>query len=391
MPDSPHGEGQPPGRQPGHGQFPFTRVLVSFARELRTAGLNAGTGDAVAFCAATATLDPTDLLDLYWAGRVTLVTRGDQIPVYDQVFRRYFLGEAGPARELLMLSPSSVAESQAFLEMPETGQGEEQPGQEAVLGWLASDVDALKRKSFAACTPEELAALRRIMARIRLTPPRRRTRRTTTASAGRLPDLRRTVRETMRMHGEPAELYWRRRKLRLRPLILILDISGSMADYSRNLLQFAYSAKRAAARVEVFCFGTRLTRLTRALAQKNPDTALEQAARAAFDWEGGTRIGASLDAFVRDWGRRGLCRGGVVVICSDGLDRGDPEVLATAMERLARLSHRLVWMNPHKGADPAFRPSTVGMMLAAPHIDLLLSGHDLRSLEELAALLPALN
>ena len=124
---------------------------------------------------------------------------------------------------------------------------------------------------------------------------------------------------------------------------------------------------------------------------KNPDTALEQAAQAVIDWEGGTRIGTSLEAFVRERGRRGLCRGGVVVICSDGLDRGDPEVLDQAMARLQRLSHRVVWMNPHKGADQAFRPSTLAMMVVAPHVDLLLSGHDLRSLEELAALLPAMN
>jgi uncharacterized protein len=164
-----------------------------------------------------------------------------------------------------------------------------------------------------------------------------------------------------------------------------------MADYSRNLMQFAYSANRAASRVEVFCFGTRLTRITRALQTRRPDDALARAAQSVFDWEGGTRIGESLDAFVKDWGRRGICRGGVVVICSDGLDRGDPDVLATAMERLSRLCHTLVWMNPHKGNDANFRPSTVGMMAAAPHIDLLLSGHDLSSLEELAALLPTLN
>jgi uncharacterized protein with von Willebrand factor type A (vWA) domain len=255
---------------------------------------------------------------------------------------------------------------------------------------MASDVEALRSKSFAACTPEELAALRRIMTRIRLTPPRRRTRRMVSASSGRQPDLRRMVRESLRLHGDPAQLAFRRRRVKLRPLILILDISGSMADYSRNLLQFAYSARRAAPRVEVFCFGTRLTRLTKALQTRRPDDALERAARAVFDWEGGTRIGESLDSFVRDWGRRGLCRGGVVVICSDGLDRGDPAVLAAAMERLSRLCHTLVWMNPHKGNDPAFRPSTLGMMAAAPHIDRLLSGHDLDSLEELAALLPAL-
>jgi uncharacterized protein with von Willebrand factor type A (vWA) domain len=199
------------------------------------------------------------------------------------------------------------------------------------------------------------------------------------------------VRESLRMHGEPAQLAWRQRKIRLRPLILILDVSGSMADYSRHLLQFAYSAKRATARVEVFCFGTRLTRITRALDHRKPDDALERAASAVFDWEGGTRIGASLDAFVRDWGRRGLTRGGIVVICSDGLDRGDPETLATAMQRLQRLSYRVVWMNPHKGNDPNFRPTTLGMMAAAPSIDLILSGHDLSSLEELATLLPTLN
>jgi len=193
------------------------------------------------------------------------------------------------------------------------------------------------------------------------------------------------------MHGEPARMFWRERRLRLRPLILILDVSGSMADYSRHLLQFAYSARHAAGKVEVFCFGTRLTRITRALEHRQPDSALELAARAVVDWDGGTRIGASLDTFVRRWGRGGMCRGGVVVICSDGLDRGDPELLAASMERLSRLSHRIVWLNPHKGSNPAFRPSAVGMMVAAPHVDLLLSGHDLASLEELAAALPALN
>jgi hypothetical protein len=255
---------------------------------------------------------------------------------------------------------------------------------------MASDVDALRHKSFAACTPEELAALRRIMARIRLTPPRRRTRRTVAGPDGRAPDLRRTIRASMRAYGEPAELYWRQRKVRLRPLILILDISGSMADYSRSLLQFAHTAKHAAAKVEVFCFGTRLTRITGALAHRSPDQALAEAALQVCDWEGGTRIGASLDTFVRDHGRRGLARGGIVVVCSDGLDRGDPAVLDAAMERLSRLCHRLVWMNPHKGDNADFRPSTLGMMVAAEHTDLVLSGHDLRSLEELAALLPKL-
>jgi uncharacterized protein len=366
----------------------FVGVLVNFARELRSAGLAVGSGDVLTYCEAMAPLDPSDLLDLYWAGRTTLVTRHDNIATYDEVFRRFFLGAAAPAPQMLMVKARVIAESQAMLAVPATdpdGAGHEEG---AMLGVMASDADALKRKSFAACTPEELAALRRIMARMRLTPPKRRTRRTIAAPYGRSPDMRRTVRESMRTHGEPVELFWRQRRVRMRPLILILDISGSMADYSRNLLQFAYSAKRATSKVEVFCFGTRLTRVTKALDHRRPDHALELAAKAVLDWEGGTRIGDSLDAFVRDWGRRGLCRGGIVVICSDGLDRGDPGVLSSAMERLSRLSHRVVWMNPHKGDNLAFRPSTLGMMVAAPHIDLMLSGHDLRSLEEFATLLP---
>jgi len=369
-------------------------VLTGFGRELRAAGLAVGSGDILTFCAAMEPLDPTDLVDLYWAGRTTLISKRDDIPGYDEVFRRYFLGGADPVRELVTLRARVESEAEAILAAPATSPDPEGEREEAVLGLMASDVEALKRKSFAACTPEELAALRRIMARIRLTPPRRRTRRTQPAASGRTPDLRRMVRESLRLHGEPARLAWRRRRVRLRPLILILDISGSMADYSRSLMQFAYSANRAAgsvSRVEVFCFGTRLTRITRALETRRPDQALERAAAAVLDWEGGTRIGESLEEFVRTWGRRGLCRGGVVVICSDGLDRGDPGVLAAAMERLSRLCHTLVWMNPHKGSDKTFRPSTVGMLAAAPHIDVLLSGHDLASLEELAALLPTLN
>jgi len=379
------------------GDDPFSSVLVGFARELRAAGLRVGTGDVLTYFAAMTPLDPTDLVDLYWAGRATLLSGHEDEGVYDQVFRRYFLGEDAPARSQLMLSVQSVAEAEAALVMPGTEPGPEEDEERPALGWMASGVDALKNRSFTACTPDELAALRRIMTRMRLTPPRRRTRRTRPARAGTEPDMRATIRASMRMHGEPpGQLFFRQRKTKLRPLILILDVSGSMADYSRHLLQFAHTARHAAARattgrVEVFCFGTRLTRITRELAHQRVDAALDEAARTVVDWDGGTRIGQSLDTFVRKWGRNGLCRGGVVVICSDGLDRGDPEVLAKAMERLDRLCHRIVWLNPHKGDDRDFRPSTLGMMVAAPHIDLLLSGHDLASLEELAGLLPTLN
>ena len=379
-------------RQPG--DAPLTGVLVGFARELRSAGLTVGTGDVLTYFAAMTPLDPTDLVDLYWAGRAALLSRHEDQGVYDRVFATYFLGADAAARSQLLLTAQSVAEAEAALVMPGTEPGPEEDEERPVLGWMASGVDALKHRSFTACTPGELAALRRIMTRMRLTPPRRRTRRTRTSQAARgtEPDPRATIRASMRMHGEPpGRLFFAERKTKLRPLILILDVSGSMADYSRHLLQFAHTASQAAARVEVFCFGTRLTRITRELAHQRVDAALEEAARTVVDWDGGTRIGQSLDTFVRKWARGGLCRGGVVVICSDGLDRGDPEVLAKAMERLDRLCHRIVWLNPHKGDNRDFRPSTLGMMVAAPHIDLLLSGHDLASLEELAGTLPTLN
>jgi uncharacterized protein with von Willebrand factor type A (vWA) domain len=364
---------------------PFTGLLVGFARALRAAGLTVGTGDVLTYCSAMGPLDPADLTDLYWAGRVTLVNRRDNIAAYDVVFRRYFLDEGGAAGGGLTL-PAAASGSAVGAELVQPSAPSEETSNEerAVLGLLASDVDVLKRRSFAACTPAELAALRRIMARMRLTPPLRRMRRTRPAPSGRALDMRAMIRRSMRAHGEPGEPVFRQRRVRPRPLILVLDVSGSMADYSRHLLQFAHTARHSAARVEVFCFGTRLTRITRVLSHRRPDLALAAAGQLVADWEGGTRIGESLDALVRTSGRAGLCRGGVVIICSDGLDRGDPEVLAKAMERLSRLCYRIVWLNPHKGASSSFRPSTLGMMVAAPHIDLLLSGHDLASLEELA-------
>ncbi len=369
----------------------FIGMLVGFGDALRDAGVPIGSGDVLTYCAAMALLDPADVLDLYWAGRTSLVSRRDHIPVYDRVFRSHFLDQPeqaqGPAGAILK---QSLIENQSVIEVPSAEPPQPGKEEEARLGLMASDIEIWRNKAFSACTDEELAALRRIMNQIRVIPPRRRSRRTTQSRAGSRPDLRRTVRTTMRTHGEPSELFWRQRRLKTRPLVLILDVSGSMAEYSRNLLQFAYSTRRAATKVEVFCFGTRLTRITRALERRRPDDALDEAAKSVFDWEGGTRIGHAIDTFVRQWGRRGMSRGAIVVICSDGLDRGDPALLAAAMERLSRLCHKVVWMNPHKGNDPEFIPTTLGMMVAAPYIDLILSGHDLASLEELAERLPEL-
>ena len=369
----------------------FVTVLVEFGRALRSKGLAIGSGDIMTYCAAMTPLDPTDLVDLYWAGRTTMIMRREDLIVYNEVFRSFFLASDSPVQQMLKVKAQSAAEAEVPFEIPATEPSGKEQEEEALLGLMASNVETLKHRSFSECTDEELAAIRRIMARIKFTPPKRRTRRTKTARGGRKPDMRRTIRESMRTHGEMVDLYWRRRRVRLRPLILILDVSGSMSDYSRALLQFAYSAKRASQKVEVFCFGTRLTQVTKPLHTRKPDEALERAAKLVVDWEGGTRIGDSIDHFVRKWARRGMCRGGVVVICSDGLDRGDPELLSDSMERLSRLCHNIVWMNPHKGNNADYKPQTVGMMAAEPHIDVLLSGHDLSSLEELATLLPKLS
>lgn len=374
-------------------------TLTGFGRALRDAGLSLGPGDTMVFCAAAAVLDPTDLVDLYWAGRTSLVARREDIATYDEVFRRYFLGEDGPAERVLEF----VARTHAGLvDVPSTDpppasteDDTDQPEEERELGRAGSDVAVLRNKSFAACTPEELAAVRRLLARLRLTPPRRRTRRSRPARRGRRPDLRGTVRRSMRRQGELVELRWRRRRTRVRPLVLVLDVSGSMAEHSRALLQFAWSARRAAGpatsgprKVHVYCFGTRLACLTVPLRHRSPDAALRNAGREVVDWEGGTRIGSSLDELVRTAGRRGLTRGAVVVICSDGLDRGDPAALAAAMERLSRQCHRIVWCHP--GLVDGRAPRTVGMLAAEPWIDVLVPGRDLSSLTELADLLPRL-
>jgi uncharacterized protein with von Willebrand factor type A (vWA) domain len=226
--------------------------------------------------------------------------------------------------------------------------------------------------------------LRKLMARMRVTPPRRRTHRTTRSRRSATLDMRRMARDTMRALGEPRDLAYKERKHKLRPLVLILDVSGSMADYSRNLLQFAYSARRANAKVDVFCFGTRLSRITKELDRRDADAAMRMAGENVLDWDGGTRIGDSLREFTREARRSRLGRGAIVVICSDGLDRGDPQALEEAMEILSRIAYRVIWVNPHKGDAPVYVPASLGMIVANPYIDEVHSGHNLASLEQLA-------
>jgi uncharacterized protein len=341
-------------------------VLAAFGRALRAEGLPVGPGRVASFCRAAALLSPGDL---YWAGRATLVARRDEIPVYDRVFRSFFGGdEAQAASQRRRPADTVVVEEEVA---------------------LASPIELLRRKSFARCSPDELAQLAALMERLRLAVPARRSRRVAPSRSG-LPDLRRTLRRSFRTAGEPLERRFRARRRRTRRVVLVLDVSGSMADYSRALLVFAHAALRTDRRWEAFCFGTRLTRVTRALAVSRPDEALERAAEEVVDWNGGTRIGECLKTLLDDYGHRGLVRGAVVVFCSDGLEVGDPELLAEQMARLSRLAYRVIWLNPLKG-DEAYEPLARGMNAALPYVDVFAAGHNLESLEDLGAELTRLD
>lgn len=349
--------------------------LVAFGRALRAEGVPAGTGRVRRFCEAAALLQGRDL---YWAGLATLVARRDDIPVYDRVFRAFFGDDetppVPPPPPATARMPSAVA--------PVGGEGEDggdARGKPALA--LASSVELLKRKSFARLSQEELAQLAGLMLRMRLDAPLRRSRRRRPARAG-APDLRSTLRRSFRTGGEPLDRAWRRRRHVRRRLVLVLDVSGSMADYSRALLMFAHAALRADPRWEAFCFGTRLTRLTKAVEAADPNEALRRAAEGVFDWDAGTRIGESLRHLLADFAD--VVRGSVVVVCSDGLETGDPELLREQMARLARLAHSVVWLNPLQ-EHPDYEPLARGMKAALPHVDVFASGHDLASLEALGA------
>lgn len=363
-------------------------ALTDFARELRSVGLLVGLGQVTSYCQALARLDPADLRDLYWAGRACLVSRQPDLATYDEVFAHHFLHDRQPG--VLLKIEGAVPKGEVVgVDLRGSAAARPRNPLEPPSGAAASEIEILRNKDFAACSDEELEALRRLMSEVLVTTPMRKVRRTERARSGEQPDLRTALRDAIRADGIVFPHRWRRRRTKPRSLVLLLDISGSMAEYSRALLQFAHTASRGPGRVEVFCFGTRLTRISDALRERNSDEALASAAHAVLDWEGGTMIGQSLRDYNRTWGRRSGFRGSVVLICSDGLERGDPGVLSDEMARLGRLSHRVIWVNPLK-SDPGFEPATRGMRAALPRIDVLLSGHNLASLQELAALLPAL-
>jgi uncharacterized protein with von Willebrand factor type A (vWA) domain len=249
------------------------------------------------------------------------------------------------------------------------------------LGVAASNEEVLREKRFDALAPDELAQLYRLMSRLEIATPTRRTRRAERGRHGERLDMRRTLRGSMRTAGDPIRLARRRRRVIRRRVVMLCDISGSMEPYARAYLQFLTCAAGSGPNAEAFVFATRLTRLTRALRSRSPERALQRAAAAAPDWSSGTRIGDALKAFNDRHGRRGMARGALVVILSDGWERGDPALVAREMERLSRLAYRIVWVNP-RAASSGFSPRAGGMAAALPHCDALVSGHSLAALDE---------
>ncbi len=369
----------------------FDEIFVEFGQELRVAGLSVGTDDVLSFCQGVSQLDPSDLVDVYWSGRSTLVKRKDHLDIYTRIFRRFFLNEENNKAQDTKMKFKSSTNTQAVLDIPDVESGSPGSAEEEIkMGLISSTSEIYRNKSFKECNPEELASLRRMISKFKLSTPKRVTRRISSNSKGSKIHMRKMVREFMRRHGEIKEISYIKRRKKLRPLIFILDVSGSMADYSRNLIQLAYSARKANSRVEVFCFGTRLTRITKSLEKRNPDEAMRIAGQAVLDWDGGTRIGESISSFIKGWGRDGMSRGAIIVICSDGLDRGDPKILEEAMSKLSRLSYKIIWMNPHKGDSMKFEPNTLAMIVCDPFIDLVVSGHNLESLEQFTKNLTAI-
>lgn len=360
--------------------------MVTFGRVLREAGLEVGPGR---IADALTALDEVDLSrqdDVYWSLRATLVTRFEEIQPFDRAFNAWFL--RAPVVPPTRVRSAHLPKAGAARRADPVHDGEGSNGEDRLeVGWSAAEV--LRHRDFAAMTPEEFAQARALMRKLATIRPSRRSRRLRSHRRGRQLDLRRLARRSLASAGEPIARSFRRRIQVSRRLVILCDISGSMEAHTRALLLFMHAAVEAR-RVEVFAFGTRLTRLTGALRTRDPEQALEAAAATVVDWAGGTLIGASLKRFNDEWGRRALSRGAIVVIISDGWERQDPDLVRREMARLSRTAYAVIWVNPLKGSID-YQPLSGGMRAALPYVDRFLPGHNLASLEDLADTLSAID
>jgi uncharacterized protein len=383
----------------------LAEVAGRFGHLLHAAGVPVTPERSGRFASAIEVTVPTTNDELYWVARVTLLTEHSHVPVFDRVFAQVFGGmvDVADSRGDTSTPPPVSARpgesrpaggedregSTSPVPNPNPTPGEGNGGDDGLDTVLAavSDEERLRTQDFSSLTMEELQQLRALFERLSVAPPPRRARRSVRHPRGRRLDMRATLARAHRSAGDPIDAIRRRQRTRPRRLVVLCDISGSMEPYARAYLQLLHSAV-GGARAEAFVFATRLTRLTCELAVRQPDAALRRAGAAAPDWSGGTRIGAALKAFNDGYGRRGMARGAVVLIVSDGWEHGDPALLGEEMARLSRLAYRIVWVNPRR-ASPRFEPLAGGMAAALPFVDAFVSGHSMDALDEVLAAIAA--
>ncbi len=355
-------------------------ILLGFARALRAAGVPVTQDRAQTYLDAAAVVGLDDRRATYAAGRATLCSSPDDLVRYDQVFEAYF-----NARDGLPRARPATASVPAYPDLPlsEQAAGGESEAAEDVVRAMASDTEVLRHRDLATLSAAEKHRLAGMFATLHPRPPMRRTSRHQHWHRGDV-DASRTLRASLRRMGEPAAIEWRRRGTKPRRVVLLVDVSGSMSGYADALLRLAHRMVVASPRgsVEVFAVGTRLTHLTRALRSRDAERALVNAGETVPDWSGGTRLGETMKVFLDRWGRRGLARGSVVVVFSDGWERGDAGLLGVQMTRLRRIAHRVVWVNPHRGKT-GYEPVQQGVLAALPHCDDFLAGHSLATFAEL--------
>jgi uncharacterized protein with von Willebrand factor type A (vWA) domain len=368
-------------------------LVAAFGAALHDAGLPVGPDRGERFARAVTLLRPTTTAELHRCARATLTCHPEQFEILDRVFDAVFRGYADDPADFRG-DPNAAGTSTTTTKPgggtptagpPPAGQASSTREIEIPVATVGSAAERLATREFSTLTPEELASLTDLMRRLSLATPLRRTRRMASAAHGSTIDLRATLRRARRTGGHPLRLVRREPRLRPRRLVALCDISGSMEPYARAMLQLLYCAA-GTSRAEVFTFATRLTRLTKVLARTRPAVALARAGQAAPDWSGGTRIGAALKAFNDGYGRRGMARGAVVLIVSDGWETGDPAQVGVEMARLSRLAHRIVWVNP-RTQSPRYRPLVGGMAAAWPYCDAVVSAHSLASVHPLLAAL----
>lgn len=364
----------------------LVRHVVTFGRVLREVGLEVGPGRVSDALRGLDAIELDRQEDVYFALRQTLVSRQDELDLFDRAFSAWFL--RAPVVPPLRSEQQPEAQQRLGESLSERqGDDDEEDGaDEDPLELGASGHELLREKDFAEMSPDEYRRVKRLIALIASRRPRRASRRRLAHPRGDRLDVRRLIRHSLRTGGDPVDRPLRARKRVPRKLVVLCDVSGSMDAYARALLLFLHAAVGSGPGVEAFAFGTRLSRLTPELGTRDPEAALEKCTEAVTDWGSGTRIGASLKEFNDLYGRRALSRGAVVVVVSDGWERQDPELVGREMARLARAAYAVVWVNPLKG-NPEYQPLAGGMRAALPFVDRFLPGHNLKSLEELATVL----